>query len=518
MYHLSIIYSWKGEVPMKTLKRMLVTLVAMAMMVAGFSTLAFAAASPSVTSIKKATVSLSTTKLTYTGENQSPKVTVTYAGEKLKEGTDYTVSVEKTKAVGTGYKVTITGMGLFEGSVNKTYQINQASLSKATATAEAVVYNGKEQTAVLTVTDANGNTLKQGTDYTVKNATSTKAGTVSVTITGKGNYKGTTKASFKIGKASITKATVDVTNVVYNGKAQTAALTVTDANGNTLEQGKDYTVKNAKKTNAGTYTVTITGKNNYMGTQDVSFKIGKANVSKLNVTVKDATYTGKAQTAKVTVTTAAGKKLTANKDYTVEKVTKTNAGTYTVTITGKGNYMNTQDVSFKIGKANVSKLNVTVKDATYTGKAQTAKVTVTTAAGKKLTANKDYTVEKVTKTKAGTYTVTITGKGNYFDSTEVDFTIAKATQTVKATVSSKTTVTVKASDLKKKAKTYTLKVKGAKGTVTYETSSSKYIAVKNGKISVAKNTPKGTYKITVKVAGTDNYKAATKQVVTITVK
>jgi uncharacterized Zn ribbon protein len=443
MYHLSIIYSWKGEVPMKTLKRMLVTLVAMAMMVAGFSTLAFAAASPSVTSIKKATVSLSTTKLTYTGENQSPKVTVTYAGEKLKEGTDYTVSVEKTKAVGTGYKVTITGMGLFEGSVNKTYQINQASLSKATATAEAVVYNGKEQTAVLTVTDANGNTLKQGTDYTVKNATSTKAGTVSVTITGKGNYKGTTKASFKIGKASITKATVDVTNVVYNGKAQTAALTVTDANGNTLEQGKDYTVKNAKKTNAGTYTVTITGKNNYMGTQDVSFKIGKANVSKLNVTVKDATYTGKAQTAKVTVTTAAGKKLTANKDYTVEKVTKTNAGTYTVTITGKG---------------------------------------------------------------------------NYFDSTEVDFTIAKATQTVKATVSSKTTVTVKASDLKKKAKTYTLKVKGAKGTVTYETSSSKYIAVKNGKISVAKNTPKGTYKITVKVAGTDNYKAAKKQVVTITVK
>jgi uncharacterized Zn ribbon protein len=502
---------------MKTLKRMLVTLVAMAMMVAGFSALAFAAASPSVTKITTSMVSLSTTKLTYTGKNQSPTVTVTYAGEKLKEGTDYTVSVEKTKAVGTGYKVTITGMGLFEGTVNKSYQITAAKVS--TATAASVTYTGSKQTAEIVVQDANGKTLEQGKDYTVKGTVSrTKVGTQEFTITGTGNYTGTKTVKFTVKAASIEDIDVDDCKVVYNGKEQTASFTVMDANGNTLEQDTDYTVKSAKQTKANTYKVTITGKGNYTGSTTAIFKIGKANVSKATVAVEKTVYNGKAQTADITVTDANGNELKLGTDYTVKNAKQTKAGTYIVTITGKGNYMGTQDVPFKIGKANVSKLNITVKDATYTGKAQKPNVTVTTAAGKKLTVNTDYTVEKVTKTKAGTYKVTITGKGNYFDSTEVDFTIAKAKQTVKATVKGSTTVSVKASDLKKKAKTYTLKVSGAKGTVTYE-ENSKYISVnKSGKITVAKNTPKGTYKITVKVAGTDNYKAATKQVVTITVK
>jgi hypothetical protein len=501
---------------MKTLKRMLVTLVAMAMMVAGFSTLAFAAASPSVTSIKKATVSLSASKLTYNGKNQSPSVTVKYKGEQLVEGTDYTVSVDKSQTVGK-YTVTVTGMGLFEGTVDKTYKITADKLS--TVKVADVTYTGSKQTAKITVKDSNGNKLTEGTDYTVTGTVSrTKVGTNELTITGIGNYTGTKTVSFKVNQASLSDATATATAVVYNGKAQTATIVVTDANGNTLEQGTDYTVSaNATSTAPKTYSVTITGKGNYKGTTKASFKIGKGSIGSATIDVTNVTYNGSKQTAQIKVTDKFGNVLTEGKDYSLKNAKQTDAGTYTVTVAGKGNYYSDQDVSFKIGKASVSKLKVTVKAATYTGKAQAAKVTVKTADGKTLKANKDYTVTNVSKTNAGTYTVTINGKGNYYSSTDVDFTIAKAEQAVKATVSGKTSATVKASDLKKKAKTLTLKVSKAQGKITYATSS-KNITVKNGKITIAKGTPAGTYRVRVKVAGTANYEEADDQIITITVK
>jgi uncharacterized Zn ribbon protein len=232
MYHLSIINSGKGEVPMKSLKRMLVTLIAMAMMVAGFSALAFAAASPSVTSITTKMVSLSKSTFTYDGTAKTPTVTVTSSGKVLEKGTDYEVSIDKATAVGS-YNVTITGLGLFKGTVTKTFKINQASLP--TPSVSAVTYTGSKQTATIVVKDANGNTLKKGTDYTVTGTVSrTKVGTNSLTITGIGNYKGTKKVDFTVKAASIKNLDVADCKVVYNGKAQTASFTVQDANGNTL--------------------------------------------------------------------------------------------------------------------------------------------------------------------------------------------------------------------------------------------------------------------------------------------
>ena len=48
----------------------------------------------------------------------------------------------------------------------------------------------------------NGKKLKEGTGFTVKYKNNTKPGTATVTVTGKGNYKGSAKATFKIAKAS----------------------------------------------------------------------------------------------------------------------------------------------------------------------------------------------------------------------------------------------------------------------------------------------------------------------------
>ena len=153
---------------------------------------------------------------------------------------------------------------------------------------------------------------------------------------------------------------------------------------------------------------------------------------------------------------------------------------------------------------------------TYTGKKQTPKtikVQYKTKSGKKVTlkAGTDYTVKVTSGKNAGTYSVKITGKGKYAGKVSSSYTIKKATQkklTVKNGYKTK-----KASTFKKKAKSYTFKVSGVKdkAKVTYQRSSKK-IVVKKGKITLAKGIKKGTYRVTVKVAATKNYKATTKTI------
>lgn len=92
---------------------------------------------------------------------------------------------------------------------------------------------------------------------------------------------------------------------------------------------------------------------------------------------------------------------------------------------------------------------------------------------------------------------------------------AGKTQSIKVTPSSKT---VKASALKKSAKSFSIKVTGAKGKLSYSVASSSKKALsvsKTGKVTVKKGTKKGSYSVTVKAASTSKYAAATK---TVTVK
>ncbi len=59
------------------------------------------------------------------------------------------------------------------------------------------VYNGSAKKPTVTV-NLNGSKLKLNTDYTLKYENNTKIGTATVTVTGKGSYKGTKKVEFKI--------------------------------------------------------------------------------------------------------------------------------------------------------------------------------------------------------------------------------------------------------------------------------------------------------------------------------
>ena len=118
--------------------------------------------------------------------------------------------------------------------------------AKVVISKTAFTYNSTVQKP--TIKTIKGLTLKEGTDYTAKwsNASSTNAGTYTVTITGKGDYAGTTKATYKINKAA-NPLTVEgkTKTLTFNSAAAqpiaaTAACTVSNAQGAvTYEKGTE---------------------------------------------------------------------------------------------------------------------------------------------------------------------------------------------------------------------------------------------------------------------------------------
>ena len=223
-----------------------------------------------------------------------------------------------------------------------------------------LAYTRSEQTQTVTVT-VDGKTLTVGTDYTVTGLTGTEPGTYTVTVTGTGNYNGTGKKNFNIEKADI--ATADISDIEgpfgYTGIAWEPTVTV-KFNGTALTLGTDYTVSYKDNVNVGTATVTITGTgDHFKGTATKTFEITAASINGFTVsTVATVTYNTKAQTPAVTVASS-GRILTAD-DYDVAYTNNVNAGTATVTVTGKGNFTGTASKDFTIDRARLDVNNLSV--------------------------------------------------------------------------------------------------------------------------------------------------------------
>lgn len=122
-------------------------------------------------------------------------------------------------------------------------------------------------------------------DISVTYENNINVGTATIIYTGKNNYTGEIRKNFKITEASITDDMIaNIPSVTYNTKPHTPEVTVT-FNGITLEAGKDYDVAYTNNINAGTATVTVTGKGNFTGTASKNFAIAQAYLSVENQTV-----------------------------------------------------------------------------------------------------------------------------------------------------------------------------------------------------------------------------------------
>lgn len=219
-------------------------------------------------------------ELTYTGNELTQTVTVTVNGKTLTVGTDYTV----TGLTGTepgSYPVTVAGTGNYTGTVTKSFEIAKADISSAEITYDAgpYGYTGKEWKPEVAVS-FNVAALTADTDYTVSYENNINAGTAKIIITGIGDhFTGSTEKTFTINSAEISGCTfAPIADVTYNTKAHTPEVTVA-ISGRTLEADKDYTVSYASNINAGTATVTVTGKGNFTGTASKTFTINKAGLT-----------------------------------------------------------------------------------------------------------------------------------------------------------------------------------------------------------------------------------------------
>ena len=118
------------------------------------------------------------------------------------------------------------------------------------------------------------------------------------------------------------KTVITVTNadsLVYTGQNLKPEVTVT-YNGMELAADTDYDISHDTDVNAGTHTLTITGKGNYEGTATTNWTIKPKALTVTGVTATDKTYDGKTDATVTAVTfgdLANGDELTAGTDYTI---------------------------------------------------------------------------------------------------------------------------------------------------------------------------------------------------------
>jgi len=169
-----------------------------------------------------------------------------------------------------------------------------------------------------------------------------------------------------------------------------------------------------------------------------------------------------------------------------------------------------------------------LSQSVFTYNSRVQKPVIQTIGGLELKEGTDYTAvwSNASSKNAGTYTITIQGKGNYIGTAKASYKIKKASNPI--TVTSKT-AKVSYSKLKKATQTVKrsklMSIKSAKGTLSYQLVSvnkagyAGYFKVysKTGNLKIRKKLPKGTYKLRIKVtaAGNANFNQKSK---TVTVK
>ena len=247
------------------------------------------------------------------------------------------------------------------------------------------VYDGNEHKWIPTVTDKADKKLEAGKDYTVEYSTKNfkDVGTIDVTITGKGNYSGTVKRSYKVTPKEYT-VTTDSATKTYSGTALTAGGKVEGiVSGETVEF-----------TTTGSQTEVGTSKNTYelvwKSAKATNYTLAKESIGKLTVKAKsivpddsdktgitvsepsDSKYDGKEHREVLTVTdTKTSKELVVGTDYSVTYSSDlVNAGTVKVMVAGLGNYSGSFTKTYKITKRSVTLTSATVSKV-YDGSALT---------------------------------------------------------------------------------------------------------------------------------------------------
>ena len=268
-------------------------------------------------------------------------VSGSYLGKALTEA-DFTYSVPD----GAGKKqLIVTGTGNFCGEATVDVEIAPADISSGGGI--DVAFSDDLTSYALSVKYGETELLKD-TDYTVSVIESGNYD--HVTVTGVGNYSGTLTRSIKKSELNALDMAVvsDIPDQTYTGEYIRPEVTLT-YNGEELVYGTDYYLTYENNINAGTTVITVTGMGAYAGTvREIPFNILPLDINNCKLLCDNVTYTGSEVTPLPTITF--GNYTLQNEiDFTINSYSDNiDAGKGSMTVTGKGNYCGSADISFII--------------------------------------------------------------------------------------------------------------------------------------------------------------------------
>lgn len=423
----------------------------------------------------------------WNGAEIRPNLTVSrkYKGEQKKElvrNEDFSMTFKNNVNVSeTGTAIlTITGIGLYSGTVDVPFKIKPTSINGGTrGVAEVILgidtynFTGTEHNPITRVI-IDGETLKEGRDYEVFFQNNINAGNADdengpkVKVIGKGNYSDAVYAGYTIKHTDVNSVVIkleskSMTLTSYDELISGSIypdITVTDKN-NALFEAKGhvlddtcYTVEAVDESNkkVGIAKYRIKGTGNYSGEKEILFTIAGVDVSKVSFASIEDQYivfdeTGAAVPLEPAVSAISG--TISGKSYPIPKkdpdngfdlyyINNDKSGTASALVVGRGMYTGSKIISFKILNRAINgdgiTVNVSPSAVEFNSKpAVLDSITVTDKSRAngilytyQLVEGKDYKVTYSKNTKAGKALVSITGMGNYRGSVNKNFDILKA--------------------------------------------------------------------------------------------
>lgn len=402
------------------------------------------------------------------GKEIKPEIKLTY--NKADVTDKFEISYENNSEVGTATVIVMAKEGSgFAGSKQTTFKITGTPVTGAKLGADgkekipAAIYSGIAYEPELNLYIGTKQLIKN-VDYTIAYTKNVNVGSATATITGKGNYTGTKKFTFKINKFDAQKDAEKIivscpAGVAYEKGGVTPKpvvkmgdVVLTEKTDYTLSYANNKAVAKADAVNSKNKsiapTITVTFKGNYSGKKSVNFEITAKNIKEGNITIADKGYSTKPnawkQTA-VTIIDTNGKKLVAGTDYDkvftyysddkcekeiTDAIVAANKTVF-VKVSGIKNYDGSSIIgSYRVSNTNISSVKVVINDKQFTGnevKLDESDIKVTIGKDKRsLTLGDDYEIVEgsyVNNISKGTASVTIKGIGEYYGTKVVKFKI-----------------------------------------------------------------------------------------------
>lgn len=442
------------------------------------------------------TVGTAETTISYTAEDYSVEYDRTAHGSKITVNSPSEYTIMYSDNNGTSYDLNESPTITDAGDLTIYFQIQADGYKSASGTqtvtvepkpikenmiagiAESYTYTGKGITFddAISVHDE-GVLLEKDKDYTITYDDNKEVGQGSVTITGRGNYKGSVTKNFTIspvdasdltaslnrtfgyyGDSNTNNATVTVTHgshTVTSDGSNTVSVAVTQFNGAAANNEATVSGQTVTFNQVGTYTIEVTVTGNHATNAPIKLTYALLPVEKGELVLEAdnetsivATY-GDTVDGAITVTDANDTSMTENIDYSLtytytpfegtaqdSKPYDSNvmsgtpaAGMYVVTATGQGGYVNSVGTfTFLILQRDLAKATLAVNDTdlVFNHDEKRPSVTVTVDGNAQPTKDTDYTVTYYNNVNASKEAkAVVTAKGNNFTGSQTaDFTIA----------------------------------------------------------------------------------------------